>query len=206
MNIRRMFCGAAMVAAIVPCVSQAQDAQRWLLKVGAHDVAPKSDNGKLAGGALAADVGDSVRPTATLEYLFTPNLGIEAIVAWPFEHKVDLNGARAAKVKQLPPTVTLHYHFNPGGSVSPFIGAGLNYTRFFDVEESGPLAGTNLDLGDSWGLAAHAGLDFRIDERWIAGVDVRWIDIDTKARVDGASVGTVNIDPWVYGAYVGYRF
>jgi outer membrane protein len=113
MNIRRMFCGAAMVAAV----------------------------------ALAADVGDSVRPTATLEYLFTPAPGIEAIVAWPLEHKVNLNGARAAK--QLPPTVTVHDRFNPGGSVSPFIGAGLNYTRVFDVEERGPLADTNLDLGDS---------------------------------------------------------
>lgn len=186
--------------------ASAQDDDRWIVKVGAHNVDPKSHNGKLAGGALAADVGSSVRPSATFEYLFTPNIGAEVIVAWPFEHTVDLNGAKAAKVKQLPPTISLHYHFNPRGSVSPFVGIGLNYTRFFDIDEQGPLAGARLKLDDSWGLAAHLGLDFHLSGNWLVGADVRWIDIDTKAKVNGASVGTVNIDPLVYGAYAGYRF
>ncbi len=206
MSTLRMFCGAALLWSAISVTAHAQDAPGWLIKLGVHDVAPKSDNGTLAGGALAVDVDDSVRPTATFEYLFTPHLGVEAIVAWPFQHKVELNGAQAAKVEQLPPTVSLHYHFNPGGTVSPFVGVGVNYTRFFDIQEEGPLEGANLDLDSSWGVAAHAGLDFRIDAHWLAGVDVRWIDIDTKAKVNGADVGTVNIDPWVYGAYVGYRF
>ncbi|CTP83853.1 hypothetical protein XTPLMG728_0345 [Xanthomonas translucens pv. poae] len=34
-------------------------------------------------------------------------------------------------------------------------------------------------------------------------MDLRWADIDSKVKVDGASVGTANIDPLVYGlAYV----
>jgi outer membrane protein len=196
----------AALLASGPGIALAQEAPSWTLKFGMHDIAPKSHNGSLAGGTLEADVGDSVRPTAMAEYLFTPQLGLEVIAAWPFEHKVRLNGDRAAKVRQLPPTLSLQYHLNTGGAVSPYLGVGLNYTRFFSIKESGPLAGTHLSLGDSWGFAAHAGVDVALQERWFAGADVRWIDIDSKARVDGASVGSVTIDPVAFGLYVGYRF
>ena len=87
--------------------------------------------------------------------------------------------------------------------MSPFIGAGVNYTLFFDQQTSGPLAGAELDLGNSWGLAAHAGVDFRLADNRAIRLDVRWMDIDTDVSVNGADVGTVKIDPLVYGvAYV----
>lgn len=205
----RVFCTAStllLAALFLPTPAKAQDDTRWVVKFGAHDVVPKSNNGHLAGGTLAADVGHSVRPTATLEYKLTPYWGIEALAAWPFRHTVRLNGAHAADVDDLPPTVSLQYHFNPQGQVSPFIGLGVNYTRFFNIDETGPLRGSRLSLDSSTGLAAHAGLDVRLGARWVWGVDVRWMDIDTRAKVNGARVGTVSIDPFVYGAYVGYRF
>ncbi|HWU52117.1 MAG TPA: OmpW family outer membrane protein [Tahibacter sp.] len=186
--------------------SASASAYDWTFKVGAHQVDPKSDNGTLAGGTLKADVSGDWRPTFQLEYFLNPNWGVEVLAATPFKHDVKLNGAKAAEVSHLPPTVSLQYHFNPGGKVSPFIGLGLNYTAFFDVKESGPLAGTQLTLGKSWGAAAHAGLDFTLSERWLMSVDLRWMDIDTEARVNGAKVGTVNIDPIAYGVAVGYRF
>ncbi len=146
------------------------------------------------------------RPTVSLEYFLTPNWGLEVLAALPFEHEVRLNGARAAEVKHLPPTVSVQYHFAPGAKVSPFVGVGLNYTRFFSIKEKGPLAGTNLDLSDSWGAAVHAGIDVAINERWSFMADLRWISIETDAKVNGAKVGTVKIDPWVYGVALGYRF
>ena len=206
MRLARRSWLAILIAAMVPALALAQADDRWVIKVGVHDVNPKSDNGALAGGALHVDVGSSLRPSAMLEYLLTQNVGIELLAAWPFEHNVKLNGVDAATVKQLPPTLSLQYHFVPQASISPFVGLGLNFTRFFDVSERGPIAGADLTLGNSWGSAAHLGLDFKITEQWLAGVDLRWIDIDTTARVNGAKVGTVSIDPLVYGAYVGYRF
>ncbi|HEX7917421.1 OmpW/AlkL family protein [Rudaea sp.] len=204
MNALRCFCVASLLACALP--AHAED-DHWLIKVGAHNVDPKSNNGTLANGALKTEVGSSARPTATFEYLFNPNLGIEALVALPpFDHTVKLNGANAASVHELPPTVSLQYHFNPSGSVSPYVGLGLNYTKFFEIKERGPLAGTKLRLSDSVGIGLHAGLDFRLKGGWIAGIDLRWISISTDAKVNGAKVGTVNIDPLVYGGYIGYRF
>lgn len=187
-----------------PCF--AQDAGAWQVKVGAHVVSPDSDNGTLAAGTLKTKVGDDAKPTITLEYFLSNNWGVEALAALPFEHDVKLNGAKAATVKHLPPTFSVQYHFVPDAPISPFVGVGLNYTRFFDIKETGPLAGARLDLSDSWGAAAHFGIDWRVSGAWSLTVDGRWISIETTAHVNGANVGKVKIDPWVWGAAVGYRF
>ncbi len=206
MKLKHSLLAAAIIVAVAPMPAQAIEAGDWLIRIGAHTIDPKSDNGRLAGGALAARVGSDTRPTIMAEYMFTSNLGVEIIAAVPFEHDIRLNGADAGSVKHLPPTLSLQYHFNTQGSVMPFVGAGLNYTRFSSETTRGPLSGTRLDLSNSWGLAAHVGVDFRLGDTWFVGVDARWIDIDAKTRVDGADVGTVNIDPLAYGAYVGFRF
>ena len=184
----------------------AQQAGDWTVSVGAHVVAPKSGNGTLAGGALATDVGDDWRPTITAEYFFSPKLGLEVLASLPFEHDIELNGVKAGSTKHLPPTFTLQYHFRNDSIATPFVGAGVNYTRFFDEKTTGPIAGTDLSLKPSWGLAAHAGVDFAIGEgKWLR-VDARYMDIDTTVKVDGVRVGTVNIDPMVYGAAFVWAF
>ena len=197
---------AALAALALAPAAMAQEAGDWTFSVGAHVVDPASDNGTLAGGALATDVGSDWRPTVTAEYFFSPRLGLEILAALPFEHDIRLNGVAAGSTKHLPPTVTLQYHFEGSARVKPFIGAGLNYTTFFEEETRGPLAGTELALDDSFGLAAHAGLDFAVGTgKWLR-VDARWIDIDTDVKVNGADVGTVDIDPVVYGAAFVWAF
>ncbi|AEL08397.1 MULTISPECIES: OmpW/AlkL family protein [Xanthomonas] len=198
---------AALAAASVSAPALAQSKGDWLLGVGAHQVAPKSDNGSLAGGTLDVDVGTDIRPTITAEYFIADNWGIEVLAALPFEHDINIRGlGRVGSTKHLPPVVSLQYHFNSQGKVSPFVGAGINYTRFFSTETSGALAGNDLDLDASWGLAAHAGLDVKISDRGALRVDMRWIDIDSDASLNGNRIGTVNIDPLVYGVAYVHRF
>ena len=195
----------ALGAAAMPAL--AQSAGDWTLGVGVHAVDPKSDNGSLVDGALKVDVDTDVKPTLTFEYFVRDNLGIEVIAAWPFEHDIAIDGlGTVGSTKQLPPTVSLQYHFNSKGKVSPFIGAGVNYTTFFSEDTRGALEGSKLKLDDSWGLAAHAGVDFAVGERSAIRVDARWIDIDTDVKLDGADIGTVNIDPIVYGAAYVMKF
>lgn len=196
----------ALALLVAMPAARAAEAGDWEFKFGVHAVDPKSGNGRLAGGTLEADVDSAFSPTFSLEYRINPNLGLEVLAALPFKHDVDLNGTKAATVKHLPPTVSLQWHFMPEGKVDPFVGLGLNYTRFFSIDETGPLEGTRLDLDDSWGLAAHAGLAFPLKDRWSMTVDVRWMDIESDVEVNGAKVGTVDIDPLVYGVAFGYRF
>ena len=196
---------AGLTVAAAPAF--AQSAGDWTLGLGVHQVDPKSDNGTLAGGTLPLSVGSDAKPSLTFEYFIRDNLGIEVLAAWPFQHDISVKGVgRVGSTKHLPPTVSLQYHFNDKGVVSPVLGVGLNYTTFFSEDTRGALDGTSLKLGDSWGLAAHAGLDFRVSEKAAIRVDVRWIDIDSRVRVDGARMGTANIDPLLYGAAYVMKF
>lgn len=197
---------AASLAAVA-APAMAQSAGDWTLGVGVHQVAPKSDNGALAGGTLPLDIDSDAKPSVTFEYFVRDNLGIEVLGALPFKHDIAVKGVgKVGDTKHLPPTITLQYHFNSAGKVSPLLGVGVNYTTFFSEGTTGALAGTKLKLDDSFGLAAHAGLDFKVSEKASVRVDVRWADIDTEVRVDGAKLGTANIDPLVYGVSYVMKF
>ncbi len=198
---------ALVLACGVAAPAFAQSKGDWTLGVGVHQVNPKSDNGTLAGGTLPLSIDSDVKPTVTLEYFLRDNLGLEVLAALPFKHDIAVKGVgKVGETKHLPPTFTLQYHFNSQGKVSPLLGVGLNYTTFFSEDTVGALQGTKLKLEDSWGLAAHAGLDFKVGERGAVRVDVRWADIDTEVKVDGAKLGTANIDPLVYGAAYVLKF
>jgi outer membrane protein len=195
---------AGVLAAPAALVQSAGD---WTVAIGAHQVNPDSDNGALAGGTLPLDIGSSTRPTIAIEYFVRENLGLEVLAALPFQHDIAIDGlGRVGSTKHLPPTVSLQYHFNSAGKVSPLLGVGLNYTTFFSEETRGPLAGSKLELDDSFGLALHAGVDFKVGAKGAIRVDVRWMDIDSDVKLDGAKLGTANIDPLVYGAAYVLRF
>lgn len=197
---------AVLALAAAPCAA-AQARGDWTLGLGVHTVDPKSDNGRLAGGTLPVRVGDATRPSATIEYFVRDGLGIEVIAALPFEHDIRIEGlGRVGSTRQLPPTVSLQAHFNRDGRVSPFVGAGVNYTSFFHERTTGALAGGRLALDDSWGPAAHVGIDIALGERGALRLDARWIDIDTRVELDGTRIGSVHVDPLVWGAAYVARF
>jgi outer membrane protein len=190
------------VAIALALTAGAADAADWIVRVGGHYVDPKSDNHPV----VSVDSGQSLTFNAT--YMLTPNWGVELLAAWPFSHDITLNadGSRVAETKHLPPTLSLQYHFLPDGRIRPYVGAGLNATLFFDEKTTGALAGTDLKLDDSFGVAGQLGVDFALSDVWMINVDARWIDIDTDARLDGAGIGSVAIDPWAFGLSVGRRF
>lgn len=195
---------ALALATALPAAAQSKG--DWTLGVGVHNVDPKSNNGSLDATALGlgplppTEIGSSVRPTITGEYFIADNLGIEVLAALPFHHDIDIRGVgKVGSTKQLPPVVSLQYHFANSTKATPFVGLGLNYTTFFSEETTGALAGTKLSLDDSWGVAAHAGVDFAIGERSALRVDARWADIDSDVKVNGVKVGKAEIDPLVYG-------
>lgn len=197
---------AALVLGGLAAPAFAQQAGEWTFGVGAHQVNPKSDNGSLVGGTLDVEVGSNVRPTITAEYFVRDNLGIEVLAAWPFEHDISISGVgQVGSTKHLPPTVSLQYHFGEG-TVKPFVGLGINYTLFMSEDTEGALAGADLELDDSFGLAAHAGIDFKVGEKGAIRIDARWIDIDTDVKLNGTDIGTVTIDPLVYGAAYVFQF
>lgn len=195
-NIVALSFAAALAMGAAPAL--AQSAGDWTVGLGLHNVQPKSGNGLLAGAE--SDVGSDARPTITVEYFIRDRIGIEVLAALPFKHDVSLAGmGRVGEVQHLPPVISLQYHFTNAGKITPFVGAGLNYTVFFKEKTTGALAGNELELEDSLGLALHAGLDYQITERSALRADIRWMDIDSEVKLNGTTIGEVEIDPVVLG-------
>jgi outer membrane protein len=175
-------------------------------------------------GALI-DVGDGQTVGFGYVYRFRPQWSIEAALGVPPTHKGYGEGfiapfGQISSVKQVAPTVFANYHFGSfaDGRVQPFVGIGLNYTRFTDPKStpSGDAASggpTRIELSDSWGLAAHVGATFPIDRNWSVVGAIAYADVqsDLKATTttfSGEIVRTTHIEfrPVVYTLAVGYSF
>lgn len=204
MNTRITIAAAAALMTTVAVPAVAQSKGDMTVGIGVHNVNPQGSSTTSVG---EISVGDNTRPTLTFEYFIADKIGIEVLAAWPFEHDISLGGVgKVGKTKQLPPVLSVQYHFVNSSTVTPFVGLGVNYTTFFDDVGTGALAGVALDLDDSWGFAAHAGLDFEVSEHSSLRLDMRYIDIGTDVKVGGAKIGKVDIDPLVVGAAYVYKF
>jgi outer membrane protein len=139
--------------------------------------------------------------------MLTDQFGVELLAASPFTHKVSTKGlGEVAEVSHLPPSLMAQYYFGQANSkIRPYIGAGLNYTIFFDEKGKGALAGTDVSLDNSFGLAAQVGVDVNFAENWFANASLWYMDINTDVHT---TVGTFNadIDPITFMASVGYTF
>jgi outer membrane protein len=202
------------VAALVAVSGFAQAAEEGNWMVRARALHMNVDNGNSGGLGLPIDVEaeNKTFPEIDITYFFTPNIAAELILTYPQKHDVDLGGTDIGSVKHLPPTLTLQYHFNPTGTVRPYVGLGVNYTRFNSVDlDAGSVLGGSVPLKidrNSFGFAAQVGADFQIAPKWFLNVDVKYVTIDTDifVKASGAKVTKLDIDPLLIGVGIGYRF
>ena len=211
--IKRQALLVAAIAAGLSMTAMAETAGTWTVGVGVSHVEPDSKNGNLSTEALGTigidHIDPDVRPTLTAEYFVADNVGVELLAALPFHHDIILDvpgkGLKEAKTQLLPPTLSLQYHFdNVHANVKPFIGVGANYTAFFK-ERSG-LEDVDFKIKDSWGVAGHAGVDFKINETDAVRLDARYIDLEPDVKLNGDKAGKAEINPWVYGISYVQRF
>lgn len=183
----------------------AQSAGDWTLSFGLGNVNPKSNPGVLAGAA--SSINDNTQLTLGVGYFLTDNIALDLLAATPFKHEVSLAGlGEVGSTKHLPPTVSVQYFFRNQSNFTPFVGAGVNYTNFFSTKATGPLAGSTLKLDNTFGLAFQAGVDMKISERGSIRADVRWINIETDVKLNGAKIGEAKINPVVAGISYVHRF
>ncbi|MDP5293646.1 OmpW family outer membrane protein [Oceanimonas sp. CHS3-5] len=198
---------ALLVAAalMAPSAAFAHQAGDILVRGGAATVAPHSSGDKVGTGHLEPD--SNTQLGLTFSYMVTDNWGVELLAATPFSHSVRTAGfGEVAKIKHLPPTLMGQYYFgNAQSKVRPYVGAGVNYTMFFDEEGRGALSTSDVKLDDSWGLAAQAGIDMNVTDNLFVNASAWLIDIDTDVETDIGTFKT-NIDPVVLMVGMGYSF
>ena len=221
--------GASLVAlALAAPAAHAYQAGDMILRAGAITTAPnessgdlKFDGNKVSGTKATLD--SDTQLGLTFAYMLTDHIGLELLAATPFKHTVGVKGlgggldGKLADIKQLPPTLSLQYYpMEPNSRFQPYAGVGINYTLFFDEDLSRARKQqgfSNLKLQDSVGIAGQLGMDYMLTENLLVNASVWYVDIDTKASVDGPSAlgysktkVDVDVDPWVYMVGLGYKF
>jgi len=197
----------SLLLALVAAASSQALAQEspWLVRARAVHIEPDNKSDPV-GGVGAADtikVANKTIPELDISYFFTPNIAAELILTYPQKHQVSLNGAEIGSFKHLPPTLNLQYHFAPGATINPYVGAGVNYTRISSVKL---LDGAGDLENDSFGLSLQAGVDLRLDDHWSINADIKKVNIRSDVFVGGAKASQVKVDPVLFGLGVGYRF
>lgn len=220
-TVSRLSASLLLVPALLAAsIAQAHQAGDIIVRAGAVTVDPREDSGavELAGAALpgtGATLDSDTQLGLNFAYMLTDKVGVELLAATPFSHDVGVTGVidKLGSIKHLPPTVSLvYYPLDNGSAFQPYVGAGVNFTWFFDEELSSAAKGAGFDgfsLENSWGLAAQVGADYMLNDNWMINAQVRYIDIETtgKTSLGGAPVKVdVDVDPWVYMVGLGYKF
>jgi outer membrane protein len=186
-------------------------ASPWSVHVRATylETVDKSDAFTALGVNFAKDsvtVNDKLIPELDVDYAFTDTLSTELVLTVPQTQDVSLTGVgHLGTFKHLPPTLLLQYRALPGSSVRPYVGLGVNYTLIWGDKLS--VAGVPLGLdSNSIGLAAQAGVDFKLDDRWSLNVDVKRAAIRSGVYAGSAKLTEARLDPWLYAVGLHYQF
>lgn len=202
----------------------------WMIRLRALVVDPKNDTtfDQLPGGN--ATWSTSVVPELDITYFFTPNIAAElilgvtphratgtGIVTGGAAPGLNMQGLPIGKTWLLPPTLTFQYHATNFGAFKPYVGAGVNYTVFFNESAANTLGGSpavrisSFKVNNAWAPAVQAGFDYMLDKHWGINFDVKylWLRPTFSAAVNDGAIaltGKAKLDPWIWGGGITYKF
>ena len=170
----------------------------WLVRARAvHlDSANKDSTG------LNLSVNDKWIPEVDITYFFNKNIAAELILTVPQRHTLSAGGTAIGSLKHLPPSLLVQYHFTDLPGFKPYVGAGVNYTRFSSIRLP---AGVDVDR-NSFGGALQLGVDIPVAKDVYLNLDVKKVFIKTDVSAGGAKIGTFKVDPVLFGIGLGWRF
>jgi outer membrane protein len=194
----------------------------WMIRLRALTVVPRDSVSIDQLPGTGASWNTAVVPELDISYFFTPNFAAELILGVTRHHAtgngisgaVNLNGVDIGKAWLLPPTLTFQYHFTDFGAFKPYVGAGVNYTIFFNQSAGNTatngVAITQLHFNNAWGFALQAGFDYMLDAHWGINFDAKKLFLRPTfdATANGALplTGRANLDPWLIAGGITYKF
>lgn len=203
---------------VLSCLSfyaKAQEKGEWRVRLRATTILPSASASITTIGG-SADISNTLIPELDFTYFFLDRVSANLILGTS-RHRVTatntvLGDVDLGKVWLLPPTLTFLYHQPLGKGISPYIGAGINYTLFYGVKEGPAIA--DISYKNKVGFAAQLGADFDIGKNYFLNIDAKKIWLKTKNTVTtvpevagGATVyADTKIDPWVLSVGVGLKF
>jgi outer membrane protein len=213
MKTKTLGLALALAVATGPALAQEVRGHRagdFTLGLSVIGVLPSNGGSTTIGGTPEAS--DSYTGQLDFTYFLTPNFSLNLIAATT-RHDVEVRNVPGAgtldlgRVWALPPTLTLQYHPLPASRFSPYVGAALNYTVFYGEGGSRSAGLNKVEIDNAFGYGLNIGFNYEVTPAWLVNFDVKrlWLRPDVSVN-SGAVTGTANIDPWIVGVGVRYRF
>lgn len=175
----------------------------WIVRLRGINVSPDEDASVNIGGDISAD--SAYMPEIDFTYFLTDNIAAELIAATSEHEFRHSTAGNLGDAWVLPPTLTLQYHFMPEEQFSPYLGAGVNYTAVYG--ESAENGFFDFDAEGDYGWVLQGGFDYWLDDNWGINLDVKKIFVDVNATLNNGAVrADIELDPWVFGAGIAYKF
>lgn len=200
--MKKQVIAAAVLSTLLSGAALAQQASEGPWMVRARAVHLNSANGD--GTPLGLSINNKWMPEVDVSYFFNKNVAVELVLTVPQKQTLHSSvvGADIGTLKHLPPTLLAQYHFNANG-FKPYVGAGVNYTRFSSVDVLGGAASIDKN---SWGPALQVGVDIPLTGNMYLNLDVKKVYIRTDVYAGTTNVGSFKIDPLLVGVGLGWRF
>lgn len=190
-----------------------------ILRTGGIFVEANSQSTTKTATTVDLEVNNNAQVGLTATYMLTDHIGVELLGATPFLHKITANVpalagnaylGEVAKVKHLPPSLYAQYYFlDKDAGSRPYVGVGVNYTRFFHAKSTNP-AITNLQVKKhSFGPVVNAGIDIKLAKNLHLNTAMWYTRIKTNAKftaLDSEHEVKIKLDPVIYFMGIGYSF
>jgi outer membrane protein len=230
MKITKLSAQILFAASISMAACASADEYMNDVRIGSYSVFYHTSADDISGPYVPAGVNLKAENLETLYFGYVVhlplNLAVELAMGWPPLSKIEgqgpaslgsvpYNGQVIASARWISPTLLFEYNFFDANSTwRPFVGAGVNYTTFYDRDSTaqgnaasgGP---TRLSLTASVGPAVTGGVNYRISDRWAAHASYSWSQVKTNlaADTDGfIRTSRVSFGPQALVVSVGYSF
>ena len=212
---------AAVLTVGLTAIPVRADEANFLVRLRAvqMDFAQKSDAiPSLGVPADAIRVDNQTIPDIDFEYFFTKSFSTELVLTYPQSQTVTVQQSALGgpvdigTFKYLPPTLTAKWNFIPDGTIRPYVGIGINLTLISSVnlnhvQALNDITGNITLDSSSVGLAGQVGVDFKVADHYFINADIKYMKLQSDVKTANfGKVSTVNLDPWLFGVGIGYRF
>lgn len=130
--------------------------------------------------------------------MLTPDVGAELVLGVPPRIEARATGSVASlgddvlSARNVAPTLIVNGYFgDPGSTSRPYVGLGINYTRFAGARST---QAPRVELSDSVGAVVQAGLDHALDRRWGIFAGVARVHVKSDLVAVGSTVPTTTND------------
>lgn len=188
--------------------------------------------GKIVLDDTIRDRGSATRPSLTLNWrlpLLDGNFSLETALAPAYHFSFEARGGQVdnavagklGETDMLPPVLVLSYTFPVSPAAHPYLGLGGTYLYSFNSEiTTSQLASAELEIENVATWLIQAGINIDLDwldrgDKLFLNLDVKYIGpVEADAEIRNINVGgtsgdskiRLELEPWAFGAGLGWRF